>query len=62
MKRLTSEDVKQSIVLKAVAKGVGIYSPHTACDNCVGGGRWSPKRENGSGTNTYKLKLFFSSQ
>ncbi|KAI8576311.1 hypothetical protein K450DRAFT_257643 [Umbelopsis ramanniana AG] len=37
MKRLTSEDVKQSIVLKAIAKGVGIYSPHTACDNCVGG-------------------------
>jgi putative NIF3 family GTP cyclohydrolase 1 type 2 len=38
MKRLTSEDVKQSIVLRAVAAGVGIYSPHTACDNCVGGG------------------------
>ncbi|KAH8554531.1 GTP cyclohydrolase 1 type 2/Nif3 [Umbelopsis sp. PMI_123] len=37
VKRLTSEDVKQSIVLKAVAKGVGIYSPHTACDNCLGG-------------------------
>jgi len=37
MKRLTSEDVKQSIVLRAVAAGVGIYSPHTACDNCVGG-------------------------
>ncbi|KAI8984731.1 GTP cyclohydrolase 1 type 2/Nif3 [Mycotypha africana] len=37
MKRLTSEDVKQDIVLKAIAKGVGIYSPHTACDNCVNG-------------------------
>ncbi|RCI03809.1 NGG1 interacting factor, partial [Rhizopus stolonifer] len=38
MKRLTSQDVKQDIVLKAIARGVGIYSPHTACDNCVNGG------------------------
>jgi putative NIF3 family GTP cyclohydrolase 1 type 2 len=38
MKRLTSADVKQDIVLKAIARGVGIYSPHTACDNCVNGG------------------------
>lgn len=37
MKRLTSADVKQDIVLKAIARGVGIYSPHTACDNCVNG-------------------------
>jgi hypothetical protein len=39
MKRLTTEDVKQNIVLQAIARGVGIYSPHTACDNCLGGGR-----------------------
>lgn len=39
MKRLTSADVKQDIVLKAIARGVGIYSPHTACDNCVNGGK-----------------------
>lgn len=38
MKRLTSADVKQDIVLKAIARGVGIYSPHTACDNCTNGG------------------------
>ncbi|KAL9544646.1 hypothetical protein MBANPS3_007513 [Mucor bainieri] len=37
MKRLTSADVKQDIVLKAIARGVGIYSPHTACDNCANG-------------------------
>ena len=40
MKRLTSADVKQDIVLKAIARGVGIYSPHTACDNCVNGGKF----------------------
>lgn len=40
MKRLTSADVKQDIVLKAIARGVGIYSPHTACDNCVNGGKY----------------------
>lgn len=39
MKRLTSADVKQDIVLKAIARGVGIYSPHTACDNCENGGK-----------------------
>ncbi|KAI9320515.1 GTP cyclohydrolase 1 type 2/Nif3 [Dichotomocladium elegans] len=37
MKRLTQQDVKQDIVMKAIARGVGIYSPHTACDNCVDG-------------------------
>jgi dinuclear metal center YbgI/SA1388 family protein len=37
LKRLTNDDIKQSIVLKAVAKGVGIYSPHTALDNCEDG-------------------------
>ncbi|CDS13440.1 hypothetical protein LRAMOSA05616 [Lichtheimia ramosa] len=37
MKRLTQDDVKQSMVTKAIARGVGIYSPHTACDNCVDG-------------------------
>ncbi|ORZ23110.1 GTP cyclohydrolase 1 type 2/Nif3 [Absidia repens] len=37
MKRLTSADVKQDMVMKAIAKGVGIYSPHTACDNCENG-------------------------
>lgn len=39
MKRLTQDDVKQSMVTKAIARGVGIYSPHTACDNCVDGGK-----------------------
>ncbi|KAI9308483.1 GTP cyclohydrolase 1 type 2/Nif3 [Cunninghamella echinulata] len=37
MKRLVTTDVKQDIVMKAIAKGVGIYSPHTACDNCENG-------------------------
>ncbi|KAI8067475.1 GTP cyclohydrolase 1 type 2/Nif3 [Gongronella butleri] len=37
MKRLTTADVKQDMVMKAIAKGVGIYSPHTACDNCEHG-------------------------
>ncbi|KAI8137750.1 GTP cyclohydrolase 1 type 2/Nif3 [Fennellomyces sp. T-0311] len=37
MKRLVQADVKQDIVMKAIARGVGIYSPHTACDNCVDG-------------------------
>ncbi|KAI9030936.1 GTP cyclohydrolase 1 type 2/Nif3 [Phycomyces nitens] len=37
MKRLTSADVKQDMIMKAIARGVGIYSPHTACDNCVNG-------------------------
>ncbi|KAI7861599.1 GTP cyclohydrolase 1 type 2/Nif3 [Spinellus fusiger] len=37
MKRLTISDVKQNIVMKAIARGVSIYSPHTACDNCVNG-------------------------
>ncbi|KAG1391428.1 hypothetical protein G6F58_012712 [Rhizopus delemar] len=25
------------MILKAIASGVGIYSPHTACDNCING-------------------------
>ncbi|RUS17028.1 hypothetical protein BC937DRAFT_90517 [Endogone sp. FLAS-F59071] len=33
MKRLTIQDTKQAIVMKAIAKGVAIYSPHTAADN-----------------------------
>ncbi|ORE04027.1 NGG1p interacting factor 3 [Rhizopus microsporus var. microsporus] len=36
-KRLTSEDPQQAMILKAIASGVGIYSPHTACDNCING-------------------------
>ncbi|WP_432800296.1 Nif3-like dinuclear metal center hexameric protein [Poriferisphaera sp. WC338] len=35
--RLTSADVKQSIVLKAAEKGISVYSPHTALDAVVGG-------------------------
>lgn len=27
------------MILKAIASGVGIYSPHTACDNCINGGK-----------------------
>ncbi|ORX52347.1 NGG1p interacting factor 3 [Hesseltinella vesiculosa] len=37
MKRLVTSDPKQDMVMKAIAKGVGIYSPHTACDNCQDG-------------------------
>ncbi|KAF7731251.1 NGG1 interacting factor [Apophysomyces ossiformis] len=37
MKRLTTSDPKQDMVMKAIARGVSIYSPHTACDNCVNG-------------------------
>ncbi|CAG8676372.1 11840_t:CDS:2 [Ambispora leptoticha] len=36
-KRLTLTDTKQAIVMKCVAKGVGVYSPHTALDSCIGG-------------------------
>lgn len=34
---MTSEDPKQDMILKSIASGVGIYSPHTACDNCING-------------------------
>ncbi|ORY91949.1 GTP cyclohydrolase 1 type 2/Nif3 [Syncephalastrum racemosum] len=37
MKRLNQDDPKQDMVMKCIARGVGIYSPHTACDNCVNG-------------------------
>ncbi|KAG0168615.1 NGG1 interacting factor [Apophysomyces sp. BC1015] len=37
MKRLTTSDPKQDMIMKAIARGVGIYSPHTACDNCANG-------------------------
>ncbi|CAG8470749.1 5567_t:CDS:2 [Ambispora gerdemannii] len=36
-KRLTLTDTKQAIVMKCVAKGVGVYSPHSALDSCIGG-------------------------
>jgi dinuclear metal center YbgI/SA1388 family protein len=36
-KRLVLEDPKQEIILKCVAEGISIYSPHTALDSCVGG-------------------------
>ncbi|CAG8698592.1 16951_t:CDS:2, partial [Racocetra persica] len=36
-KRLNLSDVKQAIILKCVAKGIGVFSPHTAVDSCVGG-------------------------
>jgi putative NIF3 family GTP cyclohydrolase 1 type 2 len=37
LKQLTLSDIKQSIVLKTIANGLSIYSPHSALDNCVGG-------------------------
>ena len=37
-KRLEMPDVKQRIIMKCIAKGLGIYSPHTAVDACSGGG------------------------
>ncbi|CAG8515435.1 10472_t:CDS:2 [Paraglomus brasilianum] len=36
-KRLEMADVKQRIMMKCIAKGLGIYSPHTAVDACSGG-------------------------
>ncbi|CAG8768357.1 533_t:CDS:2, partial [Gigaspora margarita] len=36
-KRLNLNDIKQAIVLTCVAKGIGVFSPHTALDSCVGG-------------------------
>ncbi|GBC07634.1 hypothetical protein RclHR1_00760004 [Rhizophagus clarus] len=37
IKRLNLDNAKQAIVLKCVAQGVGVFSPHTASDSCVGG-------------------------
>ncbi|KAI9250613.1 GTP cyclohydrolase 1 type 2/Nif3 [Sporodiniella umbellata] len=37
LKKLTQDDPKEDMVLRSIASGVGIYSPHTACDNCVNG-------------------------
>ncbi|CAG8456814.1 10857_t:CDS:2 [Scutellospora calospora] len=36
-KRLNSNDIKQAIIMKCVAKGIGVFSPHTAVDSSVGG-------------------------
>ncbi|CAG8688081.1 1042_t:CDS:2 [Cetraspora pellucida] len=36
-KRLNLSDIKQAIILKCVAKGIGVFSPHTAVDSSVGG-------------------------
>ncbi|KAF0547684.1 NGG1p interacting factor 3 [Gigaspora margarita] len=36
-KRLNLSDIKQAIVLTCAAKGIGVFSPHTALDSCVGG-------------------------
>ena len=38
-KQLNLKDPKQSIVLKCVVEGINVYSPHTAVDCSVGGGR-----------------------
>ncbi|EXX67629.1 NGG1p interacting factor 3 [Rhizophagus irregularis] len=37
IKRLNLDNAKQAIVLKCVAQGIGVFSPHTASDSCVGG-------------------------
>lgn len=37
LKRLTMDDVKSRILLRAMAAGIAIYSPHTALDNVEGG-------------------------
>ncbi|CAJ0629497.1 538_t:CDS:2 [Entrophospora sp. SA101] len=36
-KQLNLNDTKQSIVLKCIAEGISVYSPHTAIDCSVGG-------------------------
>ncbi|CAJ0906614.1 579_t:CDS:2 [Entrophospora sp. SA101] len=37
-KQLNLNDTKQSIILKCIAEGISVYSPHTAIDCSVGGG------------------------
>lgn len=36
-KRITMQDEKQKIALICAAKGISVYSPHTAVDSCLGG-------------------------
>ncbi|CAG8615614.1 2446_t:CDS:2 [Dentiscutata erythropus] len=36
-KRLNLSDIKQAIIMKCVAKGIGVFSPHTALDSSIGG-------------------------
>lgn len=48
--RLNMDNVKQEIIMKCVAKGIGIVSPHTAVDSCVGGiNDWLAKGLGGKG-------------
>ncbi|CAG8559046.1 1957_t:CDS:2 [Diversispora eburnea] len=48
--RLNMDDVKQAILMKCIAKGVGIISPHTAMDSCIGGiNDWLAKGLGGKG-------------
>lgn len=37
MKRLTMQDAKQTVLLKAIQAGMSIYSPHTSLDAAEGG-------------------------
>lgn len=37
LKCITMADYKQSIVLRCIANGISVYSPHTALDACEGG-------------------------
>jgi putative NIF3 family GTP cyclohydrolase 1 type 2 len=39
IKRLTLADPKQAIALRCATAGVSVFSPHTALDNCMDGGK-----------------------
>ena len=39
MKRLTTADTAQRIMIECVRAGIAVYSPHTACDAADGGAR-----------------------
>ena len=36
-KRMLLSDPKQDYVMRAIAAGISIYSPHTSLDSCVNG-------------------------
>jgi len=40
LKKLTAKDPKQLSLLRAIRGGIGIYTPHTALDNCPEGINW----------------------
>jgi putative NIF3 family GTP cyclohydrolase 1 type 2 len=44
VKRLTLADTKQEIILKCIASGISVFSPHTSLDSCVDGSALSRHR------------------